>query len=204
VCVQIPNQLASLSLHENFQYPHQLMTAMCRHCLLCGNRNQGLTFRTRSVSSMQETLTNHIQETPFLWRHIQEQLRVAKRDSLVDVCAPCMQWLQRACKYASHHSTRYMLLVDQLFMCVLQPGRGSGKTACIQARVYQRILKTLRQKENPLMLICPFVVRHVIMHTLQENHSRPLTHIMQCWWVMNGSPELLPSTEVARAVRFYM
>jgi hypothetical protein len=177
---------------------------MCRHCLLCGNRKQGITFRTRTVSSMQKTLTNEIQETPFLWKYIQEQLRGFDKDSLVDICAPCMQWLQRACKYASCHSPRYMLLVDQLFMCVLHPGRAPGKTACIQARVYSRILKTLRQKENPLMLICPFVVRGVIMHTLQPDHRKPLAHIMQCWWESSGRPELLPSTEVARAVRFYV
>jgi hypothetical protein len=188
----------------NFHHSFRILTAMCRHCLLCGNRNQGVTFRTRTVASMRETLSNDIQETPFLWKHIQEQLRGAGGDLLVDVCAPCMQWLQRACKYACYHSTRYMLLVDQLFMCVLQPGRGSGKTASIQARVYQRILKTLRQKENPLMLICPFVVRHVIMNTLEPNHSKPSTHIMQCWWESNGSPELLHATEVARAVRFFM
>jgi hypothetical protein len=177
---------------------------MGRCCLLCGTRKEGVTFRSRSVSCMQETLTKDIQETPFLWRYIQEQLKGCDRDSLVDICAPCLQWLQRACKYASYHSSRYMLLVDQLFMCVMHPGRAPGKTACIQARVYSRILKTLRQKENPLMLVCPFVARGIILHILQPDHRKPLTHIMQCWWEMSGSPELLPSTEVARAVRFYM
>jgi hypothetical protein len=177
---------------------------MCRSCLLCGTRKEGVTFRTRSVSYVQETLTKDIQETPFVWRYLQEQLRGCNKDSNVDICAPCMQWLQRACKYASHHSKRYMLLVDQLFVCMMHPGRAPGKTACIQARVYSRILKTLRENGNTLMLVCPFVVRGVILHTLQPDHRKPLTHIMQCWWEMSGSPELLPSTEVARAVRFYV
>jgi hypothetical protein len=177
---------------------------MVRCCLLCGTRKEGVAFRSRSISSIRETLTKSIQPTPFVWRYIQEQICSMDTDSHVDVCAPCMQWLQRACKYAVYHSDRYMLLADQLLMCTMHPFRAQGKTSSIQARVYCRILKTLREKGNPLMGICPFVVRGVIMHTLQPDHRKPLTHIIQCWWEMSGSPELLPSTEIARAVRFYV
>jgi hypothetical protein len=176
----------------------------CRNCLLCGVRGKNVTFRTRSVAFMQEVMTRDLQETPFAWNYIYNELKRHPRDTNVDVCAPCMQWLQRACKFASHEVKRYMLLVDQLFMCVLHPGRAPGKTACIQARVYQRILQTLRQPGNPLMLLCPIMVRDVVANKLELNPKKPLMHIMQSWWVVNGSPEILPSAEVARAVRFFV
>lgn len=184
--------------------PTSLDHSPCRNCLLCGVRGNAVTFRTRSVAFMREVLTRDIQETPFAWKYIHNQLKCHPHDSNVDVCAPCIQWLQRASKFASHMVTRYMLLVDQLFMCVLHPGRAPGKTACIQARVYQRILKTLRQPGNVLLLLCPIMVRDVIANKLELDHKKPLMHIMQSWWVVNGSPELLPSAEVARAVRFFV
>jgi hypothetical protein len=175
-----------------------------RSCLLCGTDDSAITFRTRQVSYMLETLVTHIQETPFAWKFVHDQLKSCARHMNVDICAPCMQWLQRAIKYADCKTGRYMLLVDQLFMCVLHPGRAPGKTACIQARVYTRVLRTLRRPGNPLILLCPLVARNVVAHTLQPAHKKPLLHIIQCWWEMSGSPELLPSAEVARAVRFHV
>jgi hypothetical protein len=176
----------------------------CRNCILCGISGHTVTFRTRSVAFMRQVMTRDLQETPFAWSYINTELKRLPSNANVDVCAPCMQWLQRASRFASHESTRYMLLVDQLFMCVLHPGRAPGKTACIQARVYQRILRTLRQPGNPLILLCPILIRDVIATKLQLHHKKPLMHIMQCWWVLNGSPEILPSAEVARAVRFFV
>jgi len=174
-----------------------------RQCLLCGIYGAGVPFRTRTVAHIQNVLTKYIQETPFVWRYIRDRLWGVKQDASVDICAPCMQWMQRACNYASQRTTRYMLLVDQLVMYVMHPGRAPGKTACIQARVYSRILQTLRQPGNPLMFICPLMVKDIITNKLDPDHKKPLMHIMQQWWVINGSPEILPSAEVARAVRFY-
>jgi hypothetical protein len=184
--------------------PPSLHPSPTRNCLLCGVRGNTVTFRTRTVAFMREVMTRDIQETPFAWKYIYNELKRHPHDANVDVCAPCMQWLQRASKFASYETKRYMLLVDQLFMCVLHPGRAPGKTACIQARVYKRILQTLRQSGNQLMFLCPIMVRDVVAHKLQLNHKKPLMHIMQSWWVMNGSPELLPSAEVARAVRLFV
>jgi hypothetical protein len=156
------------------------------------------------VEYVQDVLENYIQETPFVWSYLNTRLKHFPKDSNADLCAPCMQWMQRACKYATQRTSRYMLLVDQLFMCVMHPGRAPGKTACIQARVYNRILQTLRQKGNTLMLLCPLVARDIIANKLKHSHKKPLMHIMQAWWDNTGSPELLPSAEVARAVRFYV
>ncbi|KAJ1472902.1 hypothetical protein T484DRAFT_1752452 [Baffinella frigidus] len=175
-----------------------------RNCLLCGTHGPGVSFRTRTVGYIGDVLANSIQETPFVWRYLRDRLCGVGHDSNVDVCAPCMQWVQRACKYASQNTTRYMLLVDQLFMCVIHPGRAPGKTACIQARVYSRILRTLRQPGNQLSMLCPLMARDIIANKLDPAHPKPLMHIMQCWWGMSGSPEILPSAEVARAVRFYV
>jgi hypothetical protein len=175
-----------------------------RQCLLCGSCGVCVSFRTRTVAHMQGVLTKYIQETPFVWRYICDRLRLFPQDASVDICAPCMQWMQRACNYASCRTTRYMLLVDQLFMCAMHPGRAPCKTASIQARVYSRILRTLRQPGNPLLLICPIMVRDIIANKLNPDHKKPLMHLIQCWWDMTGSPELLPSAEVARAVRFYI
>ena len=175
-----------------------------RRCLLCGTDGQGVvTFRQRSVAHVRDILTNYIQETPFVWSYLIALLQPHHEDATVEICAPCTQWTQRACKYASQRTKRYMLLVDQLFMCVIHPGRAPGKTACIQARVYGRIVRTLRQKGNQMLLLCPLAARDVIANKLQPSHRRPLLHIMQCWWDAQGSPEVLPSSEVARAVRFH-
>jgi hypothetical protein len=173
-------------------------------CLFCGTTDEETAFRTRSVKFVQDILTNYIQETPFVWNYIMNRLKSCSPDTNIEICAPCTQWVHRACKYASTKTSRYMLLVDQLFMCVIHPGRAPGKTACIQARVYSRILLTLRQKDNRMLLLCPLVARDIIANKLQAYHRRPLMHIMQLYWVNSGSPEILPSAEVARAVRFFV
>jgi hypothetical protein len=175
-----------------------------RQCLLCGICGDDVPFRTRTVAHMQGVLINYIQETPFVWRYVSDRLQMFPQDACIDICAPCMQWMQRACNYASRRTGRYMLLVDQLFMYVIHPGRAPGKTACIQARVYSRILRTLRRPGNPLLFLCPVMAQDIIANRLDPSHKKPLMHIMQCWWDKNGSPEILPSAEVARAVRFYI
>jgi hypothetical protein len=183
---------------------HGALMPSSRQCLLCGICGGNVPFRTRTVVHMRDVLKNYIQETPFVWRYICDRLQSFPRDASIDICAPCMQWMQRACTYTSLRTGRYMLLVDQLFMYVLHPGRAPGKTACIQARVYSRILQTLRQPGNPLLFICPLMAKEIIVHKLDASHKKPLMHIMQCWWDMSGRPEILPSAEVARAVRFYI
>ena len=183
------------------QSPHCGTT---RRCLFCGTCAHGVCFRTRTVAYVQDVLENYIQETPFVWSYISTRLQHCPKDTTVELCAPCMQWAQRAVKYASQRTSRYMLLVDQLFMCVVHPGRAPGKTACIQARVYSRILKTLRQKGNNLLILAPLAARDIIANKLHHTHKRPLMHIMQKWWDSQGSPEIIPSAEVARAVRFYI
>ena len=194
-----------------------------RRCLLCGTGTCGITFRKRTVAFMLKTLERDLQETPFVWRYVHDHLKRCSVDTnghtnahtngmkpndapllFVDVCTPCAQWLHRAKKYASQQTDRYMLLVDQLFMCVLHPGRARGKTGCIQARVYTRILSTLRQPTNPLILLCPPIARLIIARKLRVDHKKPLMHIMHAFWEMSGSPEMLPSAEVARAVRSYI
>jgi hypothetical protein len=182
----------------------QTKCSTTRRCLFCGTDGNQVSFRTRTVAYVQHVLENSVQETPFVWSYLNTRLKHYPKDTSVELCAPCMQWVQRACKYASHRTSRYMLLVDQLFMCVIHPGRAPGKTACIQARVYSRILQTLRQEGNTLLLLCPLVARNVIANKLRHDHKKPLMHIMQVWWDNTGSPEILPSAEVARAVRFYV
>jgi hypothetical protein len=206
--------LAITQMHHRFyvnchvldnRHAHMQSDAVCtRRCLLCGTDGHGVSFRTRSTAYVYYVLTTYIQETPFVWSHIIARLQSSSKDTNVEICAPCMQWMLRACKYASQKTSRYMLLVDQLFMCVMHPGRAPGKTACIQARVYSRIIRTLRQKGNTLMMLCPLVARDIVANKLQCDHKKPLMHIMQLYWENSGSPEILPSAEVARAVRFYV
>jgi hypothetical protein len=175
----------------------QNLEASMSVCLLCGSKTQ-CAYRVRNVWQVQETLCETIKETPFAWQCISQYLRTCAPNDTVQICAPCSQWFSRKQKQSTQ---KPMLLVDQFIMATLMSKHSFTRGNCMQARIYNRVVQALKEKDNFLFGCCPWLTRKMLRMMTNVKSETPVLQIIQCWWRLHGCPDLLPNAHVARAVR---
>jgi hypothetical protein len=169
-------------------------------CLLCGSVMQS-SYRIRTVANVQAILCGSIKSTPFAWQCITHYLSTCCLEDTVQICAPCSQWFNRTQKQTGPCKRPPMLLVDQLIMATLMSKYSFIRGNCMQARIYNRVLKALQEKDNFLYSSCPLLTRRMLQMMSSVKSTTPVLQIIQCWWRLHGCPQLLPNAHVARAVR---
>lgn len=164
-------------------------------CLLCGT-TQASIFRCKAAGPTQTMVQSNVKPTPFAYVAIKTQLDAMADDNVFRMCAPCAQWSMRT----ERSSTKTMFLVDQ-FVCSCMQLYTANNPYSLQSRVYMRMLRTLRDRENYLRASLPPLVVAFVDRFLQNQHSTPTIHMMQTWWYVHNAPQILPNKILARAVR---
>lgn len=167
-------------------------------CIFCGvklaEKSQN---RRRALTSIRHFVQTRCQPTPYAF----ERLAGMEEAGRALVCIPCVNW-QRRC--AGRQGKRVHLLLDQLILFLLEP----GKTPMPDQRCALRLIKSLRAGGDDW-----------VVHTLRQQTPVPVLAIVdglreedlragilpdalvRAWWDYNGRTVFFAHHQTAKLVR---
>lgn len=110
------------------------------------------------------------------------------------VCIPCVNWKRRVDHVrARTSSARPLLQLDRMILFLMQPGRHQEP----DMRCMERLVKAVRQPDNPYSVAFPLPVRWIVARIQGDTYQ----HCVLAWWEYNGRTEFFASAQEARRVR---
>ena len=169
------------------------------YCSLCGIRlSLGLKRRLFSGSEARKFITQRCKPTPFLYQLLAAAPSCPSNDpgsSLQQrsVCIPCVNWKRRVEAGTLKRTKHPLLQLDQLILFLMQPGKHQEP----DHRCMERLIKAVRQPDNPYRHIFPLPVQSISL-ALRGNTYQ---HCVAAWWEYNDRTEFFASPQEARRVR---
>jgi hypothetical protein len=159
------------------------------HCVLCGIRFDGCKRRFQECRDIRRFLRTRCKASPFVYQLLTESKSEGRRG----ICISCVNWKRRANGAGLKRARTPLLQLDQLIMFLMQPG------SCPEPdrRCMGRLMRAIRQLDNPFRRALPLPVEGVVRRTEQDTFE----HALVAWWEYNGKSEFFATAGEARRVR---
>jgi hypothetical protein len=164
------------------------------YCSLCGiYLSSGHKRRLYCASEARKFIVERCKPTPFLYKTLTSEDGCPLPARANSVCIPCVNWKRRAESGALKRTKQPLLQLDQLILFLMQPGRHHEP----DHRCMERLVKAVRQMDNPYRHIFPLPVLSISLNIKDNTYQ----HCITAWWEYNGKTEFFASSHEARRVR---